>query len=114
MRAQQFTWEACMAGWQDWVQWRTAAGNAIRVGDTMVTPLAQALVVRPPWQAGSDRWGGAFVWNRPVAVVVERAGQSERLPIVDVTRIVVWSLMAGITLVSASLALSGRRKEQRK
>jgi hypothetical protein len=105
--------EACMAGWQDWVQWRISAGNSIQVGDVTVTPLAQALVVRPPWQAGSDRRGGAFIWNRPVAVLVERAGQSERLPIVDITRIVVWSLMAGVLLVGAGLAASRRNKERR-
>jgi hypothetical protein len=102
-----------MAGWQDWVQWRTGAGDSIRVGDSTVTPLAQALVVRLPWQAGSGRRGGAFVWNRPVAVLVERAGQSQRLPIVDVTRIVVWSLMGGLLLVGAGLAASRRNKERR-
>jgi hypothetical protein len=62
----------------DVVQLRGSSGNPVKVGDVTVTPRSQALIVRWPM--------GGFVWNRPVSVVIERDGQQERLPILDVTR----------------------------
>ena len=47
-----------------WAQEASAA--PVTVGDVTVTPLARALVVRLPQ--------GGFVWNRPTALTVERAG----------------------------------------
>jgi hypothetical protein len=78
------------------------------VGDVTVTPQSQALAVRWPF--------GGFVWNRPVAILVERGGPRsvERMHVVDVTRMVQLGLL-GFSLVFsiAILAKSVRRKEQR-
>ncbi len=60
------------------LQRRTLPGKPITAGDITVTPQAQALILRWP--------GGGWVWNRPVAVLVERGGNVERIPIIDVTR----------------------------
>jgi hypothetical protein len=75
----------------DIIEWRTASGNPVTVGDVTLTPQSQALTVRWP--------SGGLVWNRPVAVLVEREGATERIPIVDVTRVV------QLGLLSFSLAL---------
>jgi hypothetical protein len=68
---------------------KTYAGQPWTVGDVAITPESQALTLRWP--------GGGIVWNRPVAVLVERAQETERIPIVDVT------LLAGVALMAAGL-----------
>ena len=76
----------------DKVKWELVSGSPTTVGEVTVTPQSQALSVRWP--------NGGWVWNRPVAVQVERDGQSERLPILDVTR------AAQLTLYGISLFLA--------
>jgi len=73
-------------------------------GAVTVTPVSQALSVNLPF----FRW----VWNRPVAVLVDRDGQTERLPIVDVTRYMVWGLMGFSAIVSAMLFMAAARRSQ--
>lgn len=68
------------------VQWKTASGDKVAVGDVAVTPQSQALVVRWPQ--------GGFVWNRPLDLIVEQDGEAKRVPIVDVTRVMTWGLYA--------------------
>ncbi len=65
----------------DIVKWQTVSGEAVTVGDVTVVPQSQALTLR---------WGrhGGLVWTRPAAILVERGGQTERIPIVDFTRAV--------------------------
>lgn len=70
----------------------TVAGGPVRVGDVTVTPVAKTLIVRLPFFG--------FVWNRPVAALVERDGEITRLPVVDVTRLV------QVTLIALSLAFA--------
>jgi riboflavin biosynthesis pyrimidine reductase len=74
-----------MAGFKDIAQIQTISGDPIAVGDVTVRPQSQALTVRWP--------NGGFVWNRPVAVLVDRDGETERVPIIDVTRVVQIGLM---------------------
>lgn len=64
---------------------RGASGEKIAL-----TPEAQALTIRWPW--------GGFVWNRPSAISVERDGSIQRIPIVDLTRVIQLSLV-GFSLV---------------
>lgn len=71
----------------DFVELRTASGTPIEAGGARLTPQSQALVIRTPlWK---------FVWNRPVAVLVERDGREQRLPIIDATRLAILALLAG-------------------
>ena len=92
---------------KDIVQWQTVSGDPVTVGDVTVTPQSQALTVRLPF--------GGFVWNRPVAVVVEQGGAHtvERLPVVDVTRLIQLGLL-GFSLIFSTVMLAqfARRKEQ--
>lgn len=89
------------------IQCRTVSGSPLSVGDVTVTPQSQALTIRWP--------SGGLVWNRPVAILVEREGQqTERIPIVDVTRVIqlgllCFSLILGI--VTFVLATRQGRKQ---
>ena len=82
------------------IQWQTVSGDSMTVGDVTVTPQSQALIVRWPF--------GGFVWNRPVAILVERDGSRivERMRVIDVTRLVQLGLL-GFSLI-LSIAVFGR------
>ncbi len=89
---------------KDIVQYQTISAEPIVVGDTKVTPQAQALTVRLPF--------GGFVWNRPVAVLVERDDGTQRIPIVNVTRlmqIVLFGLIVSFSVIITVLAAQRAR-----
>lgn len=77
-------------------EWQTHSGETISRGEVAVTPQSQALTM------ACSR--GGLVWNRPLAVVVERDGEERRIPIVDVTR---WGQLAlfGLSLVFVLVGL---------
>ena len=78
------------------IKWQKVSGAAVTVGDVSATPQSQALSVRWPH--------GGWVWNRPVALLVERNGKRERIPIVDVTRVAQLALY-GLSVVLAVVGL---------
>lgn len=85
------------------IQLDTKSAPPITVGDTSLTPQSRVLTVRLPFFG--------FVWNRPVAILVEKNGQTERIPIVDVTRVATLALAGfGFILGLASIATRSRRK----
>lgn len=56
---------------------------------------------------------GGFAWSRPVAVVVEQAGETQRIPILDVTRIVtlfLWSLSLIFAVIQVWTFRKGREE----
>jgi hypothetical protein len=59
-------------------------GPPIAAGAAELTPESLVLLVR--WR------NFGYVWNWPIAVSVSRGGQTEHKAIVDVTRLVLWSL----------------------
>lgn len=86
------------------VEWRESAGSAATVADTTITPLARSLVVRWP--------RGGVVWSGPAAITVEREGRSERIPIVNVNRRILWALrLSAAVLIATWIAQDRRRKE---
>jgi len=90
-----------MASWE--LQTTIGKPLAVAGGRMTVTPQARRLVLR--WRSTS------FVWNRPVAVLVERGGQVQRYPIRDVTRLVQLGLGgATLLIVAAGLIASWRKK----
>jgi hypothetical protein len=87
------------------IAWALAASAApVTVGDVTVTPRARALVVRLPQ--------GGFVWNRPTAVTVQRAGAVRQIPVVDVTRLLQLALL-GLAAAIASAAARSSNAEGR-
>lgn len=88
----------------DIFQFETVDGESKAIDDLIITPQSQALSVR--WTHGG------FVWNRPLAVLVERAGETERIPIIDVTRVAQLTLYGlAILFVMISIFLSVRRSK---
>jgi hypothetical protein len=83
----------------DVISWRSLDGEPVTIGDTTVTPRSQALIVRLPF--------GAYVWHRPASVQIERDGQIQRVPIIEVTRVVGVALFACGFLV-AVISNNGR------
>ncbi len=74
------------------IKWERTSGETVRVDDVSATPQCQALSVRCPM--------GGWVWNRPVGVIVERGGEEQYVPVVDLTRLIQIALY-GIALVFA-------------
>jgi hypothetical protein len=90
---------------KDFIQLQTTSGDPQTIGDATITPQSQALIVRFPF--------GGFVWNRPVAVLVDRNGQTERIPIVDATRIAqlgIFGLALAFSIMIAAFAARRRSK----
>jgi hypothetical protein len=85
-----------MSKLEDKIQLQTVSGEEVTVRDVTLTPQSQALTIRWP--------SGGFVWNRPLAVLVERDGQTERIPVVDVTRIAQLTFL-GLSLVFSIVAI---------
>ena len=78
------------------IRWQRSQGTPVEIGDLTVIPEARSLIVRWP--------DGGYVWNRPVALIVNRNGKMRRLPIVDVTR------RLELALLSAPLVLAVARR----
>lgn len=85
------------------IQSQIISGHPITVGDTTITPQSHALIIRWPY--------GGFVWNRPRAILVERARQTQRIPIRDATRIVQIRLW-GMALLWAILIYLGSKRNK--
>ena len=93
-----------MAQIGEFIRWVTLAGEPVTVDQLTVTPLAQSLTMRWP--------RGGFVWNRPVALLVTKDGQTERIPLPDVTRMAQLVLF-GFVLLLGIVLFSGSNKEVR-
>lgn len=93
-----------MKGLRERIHWQSTVGDKLTIGGAAITPQAQALVVRTPF--------GGWVWNRPVAIVVEQGGSTKRIPIVDVTRIVQLSFM-GLGLLLSLISIIRMIRERR-
>lgn len=93
-----------MPSLRDAVHLETTAGEPVSWQGATIRPQSQALSLRLPEVGG-------FVWSRPVAVLVERGGQTQRLPIFNMNR---W-LNVGLGLVVAAaiamLIVSNSSKE---
>ena len=86
----------------DIIRLENTSAEPIVVGDTRITPQAQAFSVRFP--------SGGFVWNRPTAVLVERDDLTQRIPIVDVTRVAQIALFGLVVTFSVIITLLAARQ----
>ena len=80
-------------------QWEIQDGQSVTVGARTVTPRTQMFSLRLPF--------GGFVWNRPAAVLVEENGRFQRLPIPDVTRMI---MLAAVVVSTAVTLLAWLKK----
>jgi hypothetical protein len=78
-------------------------GSPVTVGDATVTPLAKSFAVRWP--------GGGAVWSGPAAIIVEREAGTDRIPIANVSRRILWGLrLSAVALIASWMARHRRRK----
>lgn len=81
----------------DFIRLENTSAEPLVVGDTRITPQAQAFSIRLPF--------GGFVWNRPTAVLVERDDMTQRIAITDVTRVAQIALFGLILTISIIITL---------
>jgi hypothetical protein len=86
-----------MAHLTDFIQLKTVQGTAVQTPYHTLIPESQALIIKFPY--------GGFVWQRPMAVLVQQNSHTHRLPITDVTRLVTWSVLAASLLTTLLLRL---------
>jgi hypothetical protein len=60
-------------------------GIPVQSGDLKITPVARSMRLQLGQNLG-------FIWNRPSAVVVEAEGSRQVIPVIDLTRLVQWSI----------------------
>lgn len=81
----------------DWISLDSYSGDPLRVGAVTITPFIQNLDIRFP---GIN---GGLVWSRPSSVLVQSGdGREEVISVVDITRIIQFSLL-GFSLLSGLL-----------
>jgi hypothetical protein len=78
------------------------SAKSVTVHGVTVTPRSRALVVRWP--------RSGLVWNRPTAVLVQQEGQTRRIPVVDLTRILQGGLLGLAVLTAGANLLRCRRR----
>jgi hypothetical protein len=89
------------------IRYETRAGEPIQAAGRRIIPFSKALIVRFPGLPGG------VIWNRPVSVSVQEAdGQEQVIPIVDVTRLAIWSMLGGSLLAMVILGLLVGRKSR--
>lgn len=81
----------------DFIQLKTVQGTAVTTPQHTLIPESQAIVVKFPF--------GGFVWQRPTAVLVQSGAQTQRHPIVDVTRLATLSVMAASLFIPLLIRL---------
>lgn len=92
-----------MATLRDFFELKTVEGTAVHTEHHTLIPESQALIIRFPF--------GGFVWHRPTAVLVQQGEQTQRHPIVDVTRQATWAIIALGFLIPLLLRPLIHRKE---
>jgi hypothetical protein len=90
---------------KDCFQMQLSSGTPVTVGEVTVVPQSRAVTIRFPY--------GGFVWNRPVTVLVEKNGQTKRLPVIDSTRLFQLGLfgLSFVLFIMVSLIKASQRKE---
>ncbi len=78
-------------------------GAPIQAGALEITPQSSVYKIM------LRRGHGGLIWNRPKAVIVRNAeGQESTLPVVDVTRQVIWGMLAGAIIGAFIISLMNR------
>lgn len=72
------------------IERETRTGKTKRVGDYEITPQTRVFKLQLPGKHAG------LIWNRPQAINIRMPdGQEKVLPVRDVTRIAIWSMLLG-------------------
>ena len=89
----------------DTIQREIRSGEPIHLGDYEITPQTSVVTIQFPGHHGG------LIWNRPKAVIVKTTdGQERTLVVRDITRIVIWSMLAGGLLGAMLIRLMHRNQ----
>lgn len=87
------------------VERRSARGSPVTIGDCTITPVAHSLVARWP--------GGGYVRSGPEAVLVERQGKTERMPVANLNDRILWAIRVGaVALIAVWTAKDRMRRTE--
>ncbi len=79
-------------------------GEPMQVGDYQITPQTNVIKIRLPGHHAG------LIWNRPRAVLIRtQDGREISLPVRDVTRIAIWSMLIGGFVGAILVGLMQRR-----
>ena len=84
-----------------WIDYDTHLGDEVLVDDQfgnemVVTPESKSITIQLPM--------GGFVWNRPTAVILTNGDQSERIAVINKTRLLQISFW-GLAIFTSALFL---------
>jgi hypothetical protein len=80
-------------------------GEPLHVGDYEITPQTNVFLAKL-----RGRHGG-LIWNRPRAVIVKTTdGEENILPVQDVTRNIIWGMLAGALVGAMLIGMMDRNK----
>ncbi|GJM39973.1 MAG: hypothetical protein DHS20C20_02550 [Ardenticatenaceae bacterium] len=86
-----------MTDLNDFIELKTVEGTAVSTPTHTLIPESKALIINFPY--------GGFVWQWPTAVRVQNGEQTERHPVVDVTRLATWSIIGTSLFLTLLLRL---------
>jgi hypothetical protein len=89
-----------MARLNKYIKYQSISGDPVIRGDTVVTPISSALSISLPFFG--------FVWNRPSALIVDSKDGTQKVPIVDLTRVAQLGILTMGFLISALVWLIKR------
>ncbi|OGN93929.1 MAG: hypothetical protein A2Y88_06470 [Chloroflexi bacterium RBG_13_48_10] len=87
----------------DAIQSEIHTGDPVQVGDYEIIPQTRVLKIQFPGNHA------VLIWNRPKAVIVKTSdGQESTLAVRDITRVIIWSMLAGGLLGAMLIRLMHR------
>lgn len=89
------------------IRTETKTGETINAGDVKITPFSKSTSI-----LSKGKYVG-LIWNRPDSILVQRPDGSEQvIPVIDVTRQVLWAIMGLSALVIMLLAFLTFKKSK--
>lgn len=94
------------------IERRHSRGSSTTIGDSTITPVAKSLVIR--WPGRGSVWSSGSVWSGPAAVIVEREGHAERIPIVNLNGWMLRAMRVGtLALIAAWIVLDRKGRDSK-
>jgi hypothetical protein len=89
------------------IRTETKTGETINAGDVKITPFSKSTSIL------SKGKNIGLIWNRPDSILVQQPDGSEQvIPVIDVTRQILWAIMGLSALVIMLLAVFTFKKSK--
>jgi hypothetical protein len=88
------------------IRTETKTGETINAGKIKITPFSKSTRILP------KRKNLGLIWNRPDSVLIQKPDGSEQiLPVIDVTRQVIWAILGISALILTLLTILTFKKK---